>query len=412
MSLLDNPNICSLISLQMIALILLVVNILIKLTFCQFQSNFDVELLQSAENGDFSKALNSINSGAYIEVRNNFGVTPLIWAANNGHLSILKLLVERHALIESQSNDGKTALIWAARWGHIPIVDYLLLQGANKEAKDKEGMNALLYATKHHHIDIIHLLVQYNANIFGTNNYGGDMKSIAVSSNYTDIIDIYNYYKLVSYYNTIMNYCSMDSIRQWMDFQSAIVPSGYGEGISSCSSNPIAETTLSVCNSNIRINQLATTYRNMIQTILWFIEKCSQLYTIRYILLVIVCIIITGIAIARVISSYLLPYMYKSTLEKASKPHQENVLASLFNNLEGDKDTNQSSVNSVNSDFDNNSNNADKNSNSNVKVLDELFEKRKNHVLSLPCIMSLNPTQKWIHLITNSMCPVVIMLID
>jgi hypothetical protein len=78
--------------------------------------NANHELLLAARNGDAGRIRHMIEVGAYLEARNNNGVSALILAANNGHLNAVKMLLENYADIEARSNDGRTPLIWAAHW--------------------------------------------------------------------------------------------------------------------------------------------------------------------------------------------------------------------------------------------------------------------------------------------------------
>jgi ankyrin repeat protein len=69
--------------------------------------NIDGELLSAAETGNTERAGEMLRKGAVIDCRNNYGVSPLIWAANNNHMETLQLLVKNNADKEAKSNDGR-----------------------------------------------------------------------------------------------------------------------------------------------------------------------------------------------------------------------------------------------------------------------------------------------------------------
>lgn len=152
--------------------------------------NYDVELLNAAENGEHDRIDFIVNSGAYLDVRNNYGVTPLIWAANNGHILTLKALLNRNPDIEAAANNGKTSLLWASTWGHLDIIEVLLEKGANIEAQDKMGLTSLMCAAANNHLEVVKLLLKYNASTLVINNQGGTASSISKVKGHMDIYDL------------------------------------------------------------------------------------------------------------------------------------------------------------------------------------------------------------------------------
>ena len=152
--------------------------------------NYDVELLNAAENGEYNRIDSIVNNGAYLDVRNNYGVTPLIWSANNGHIKTLKAIINRNPDIEATANNGKTSLLWASTWGHVDIMEYLIEKGANIEAQDKIGLTSLMCAVQYNHINAVELLLKYNVNTLVINNQGGSAASIARVKGHLDIYDM------------------------------------------------------------------------------------------------------------------------------------------------------------------------------------------------------------------------------
>ena len=51
-----------------------------------------------------------IENGADVNIKNNYGITALIYAAEHGNLEIVKYLVEKGANVNIKDNHGRTAL--------------------------------------------------------------------------------------------------------------------------------------------------------------------------------------------------------------------------------------------------------------------------------------------------------------
>ena len=71
-----------------------------------------------------------------IDVKDNFGQTPLSWAARKGHAEVTKVLLGTKANVEATDTDKRTPLNWAARNGHGNVVELLARtrHGANPGA--------------------------------------------------------------------------------------------------------------------------------------------------------------------------------------------------------------------------------------------------------------------------------------
>lgn len=150
---------------------------------------YDVELLKAGEHGFANRIDSIINHGACVEVKNNFGVTPLIWAANNNHLETMKALINRGADVEAKANNGRTPIMWAATWGHVAIAEHLLSVGAKIDTADKEGLTALLLAVMNNHVEMVRLLLKSGADTNVVTSQGGTIFTIAAAKNNQDILN-------------------------------------------------------------------------------------------------------------------------------------------------------------------------------------------------------------------------------
>ena len=88
-----------------------------------------------------------IEYDADIDVRDQYGRTPLYWASDDRYFndgSVVRLLLERGADVNARAdNDGSTPLHEASRYGALEVVRLLLEHGADVEAVDVDGKTAL-----------------------------------------------------------------------------------------------------------------------------------------------------------------------------------------------------------------------------------------------------------------------------
>ena len=140
-----------------------------------------------------------ILQGAYVDIENNEGYTPLmiasrngykdvvevlleggasyrtssLWkAAEKGHKEIVEMLLEGGADVNHKDDDGWTALRWATKEGHKEVVQLLLENGADVNIKDKYGETALMNASEKRSLDLVNILLEGGADVNIQNKYG------------------------------------------------------------------------------------------------------------------------------------------------------------------------------------------------------------------------------------------------
>lgn len=86
-----------------------------------------------------------------LDLRDEAGLTPLLWASAHGQLSTVRHLLAKGAQVDAQGLKGETALLLAAAQGHSHVVRYLLQHGASPNQADQEGNTALMYAALGNH---------------------------------------------------------------------------------------------------------------------------------------------------------------------------------------------------------------------------------------------------------------------
>ena len=93
---------------------------------------------------DGDRAIMNINSGAYVNYCDEYGITFLMWASMRGYTKDVKLLLDNGADVNARNNDGFTSLMWASNYEHTEIVRLLLENGADVNAKNNDGQTALM----------------------------------------------------------------------------------------------------------------------------------------------------------------------------------------------------------------------------------------------------------------------------
>src|SRR5262245_51319718 len=99
---------------------------------CQERSERELNrLFRACSDGDTEKVLELIDSGIPIDVREDNGETPLMYAAVNGHRETVQALAKRGADINAVSATGQTALARAALGRSSEVTEALIELGAD-----------------------------------------------------------------------------------------------------------------------------------------------------------------------------------------------------------------------------------------------------------------------------------------
>ena len=106
----------------------------------------NAQLLKAAQNGKLDELRSLISQPTDVNVRDEYGWTPLLWAAMNGNTDIVQVLLAAGANPNTRNKYGWTPLMWAAGQGHKGIVRSLIASGARLNAQDRNGWTALMWA--------------------------------------------------------------------------------------------------------------------------------------------------------------------------------------------------------------------------------------------------------------------------
>ena len=93
--------------------------------------------------GNIKAVIRHLANGVDVNVKNDFGFTPLLKAAQFGRREVAELLIAKGADVNAKNDEDGTPLHLAADRGHTEVVELLITAGADVNAKDDEGETPL-----------------------------------------------------------------------------------------------------------------------------------------------------------------------------------------------------------------------------------------------------------------------------
>jgi len=129
----------------------------------------DERLLDASNRGDTKKVKELLDSGADIECKDKYGMTPLMKASANGNTETVRLLLDYKANVNDRYN---APLILASRYGNIEIVKMLLDNNAIVNITNKEFSTPLMWASRNGETKIVKLLLDRGAGINSIDKHG------------------------------------------------------------------------------------------------------------------------------------------------------------------------------------------------------------------------------------------------
>jgi hypothetical protein len=115
-----------------------------------------------------------IENGANVNIADNNGVTPLMFAAKN--IDALRVLIENGASVNAADNNGKTPMMFVAAGNSTPeTLLFLIEKGADANAIDQDGNTPLILAASSNSLntDILRILIEKGADASIKDKQGG-----------------------------------------------------------------------------------------------------------------------------------------------------------------------------------------------------------------------------------------------
>ncbi len=108
----------------------------------------EITLVQAVEEGKLKTVEALLASGADVNIRGEYGKTPLHFAARSDLTEVAKILLSNGADVNAADKKGATPLHETARLGRTETAEALLKAGADVEAENNYGRTPLYVAER------------------------------------------------------------------------------------------------------------------------------------------------------------------------------------------------------------------------------------------------------------------------
>nr|XP_023013184.1 alpha-latrotoxin-Lhe1a-like [Leptinotarsa decemlineata]XP_023013185.1 alpha-latrotoxin-Lhe1a-like [Leptinotarsa decemlineata] len=131
-----------------------------------------------------------IKWGAKLDMKNNFGATPLIRASINGNVQIVECLLKHDVDVNSLDINKWTSVHHAAKRGHINILRLLLERKAEVDGVNESGNTPLIIACLNNSPEAVGILLDHHADVNFRSNQGTTALDIATREKHNDCTSI------------------------------------------------------------------------------------------------------------------------------------------------------------------------------------------------------------------------------
>ncbi|HEV2601147.1 MAG TPA: ankyrin repeat domain-containing protein [Candidatus Babeliales bacterium] len=129
-------------------------------------------LIYAAKMGKLDVVQFLVAQGADINIQDQLGRTSLMYAIKLSKLDVVKFLIEKGAAVDVQDIGNDTALTYAVQRGSLDVLQLLSTKGATVNIQNRQGWTPLMYAGLAGKIDVIGYLIQRGADLNATDNVG------------------------------------------------------------------------------------------------------------------------------------------------------------------------------------------------------------------------------------------------
>ena len=147
-------------------------------------------LLGLAKEGNTRNIKTLLEKGAYPDIQDQRGNTPLMLATDRGHLDAVLALLANGADPNLKNKAGDTALINAVWNNQVKIADQLMRKKANINTTNNRGWTALMYAAIHGHIKLFQKLIKNGADLESRTDDQKTPLSVAAHNGQREIVSL------------------------------------------------------------------------------------------------------------------------------------------------------------------------------------------------------------------------------
>jgi type II secretory pathway predicted ATPase ExeA len=120
-------------------------------------------LITGARDGRTADLAQALTSGVSPNIRDAYGVTPLMQAVQHGHLPAVSVLLDRGAQVNATDRGGITPAMLAVINERTETLELLLARGADVNARTGAGWTALTFAAWKGDPDLVRVLLRHGA---------------------------------------------------------------------------------------------------------------------------------------------------------------------------------------------------------------------------------------------------------
>ncbi|XP_021380179.1 mucin-17-like isoform X2 [Mizuhopecten yessoensis] len=149
-------------------------------------------MMYAAENNHINIVQYFLKMNADVTLRAEDGMTVLHYAAKAGHVGVIKLLLEADKIdINVQDDGGWTPIIWASEHRYVNAVKYLVKNGADPNLKDKEENTSLHWAAFSGSVDIAEIFLNAGCDLETPNEHGDRPLHIAARQDHYECVVLF-----------------------------------------------------------------------------------------------------------------------------------------------------------------------------------------------------------------------------
>ncbi|XP_029649007.1 histone-lysine N-methyltransferase EHMT2 isoform X2 [Octopus sinensis] len=147
-------------------------------------------IIYACENNHLPIVKFLVQAGAQIDVKGEDGMTCLHMAAKGGYIDLMEFLLStRKADVNVQDDGGWTPIIWAAEHRNVESAKFLVQRGADPTLKDNEENTGLHWAAFSGSVEIAELFLDYGCELESPNEHGDRPLHISVrQDNYECVV--------------------------------------------------------------------------------------------------------------------------------------------------------------------------------------------------------------------------------